>query len=135
MIHRPIAPPPSLLTVDGSHSATSDRNVSLGASILAQDRIIDREIEHALGSRLEFNILLDLYVSEHQGASPCLWDIGSQTPLPSSTAHRKITGMIDRGLLHRLPPSGDRRRVAVELSAVGKALVEQTLNHLAERNN
>ena len=134
MIHQPFPPPFRSSSTDAKRSATSDRNVSLGASILAQDRIIDREIKHVLGSRLEFDILLDLYVSEHQGASPCIWDIGSQTPLPSSTAHRKITGMIGRGLLHRLPPSGDRRRVAVKLSAAGKALIEQTLNHLADRD-
>jgi DNA-binding MarR family transcriptional regulator len=107
----------------------------LCAVLLAQDRIVDRETHQTLRSRLEFDILLDLYVAEHQGISPCLWDIGSATSLPSSTAHRRITDMIDRGLLLRLPPAGDRRRVGVRLSAPAKTLVERTLEALLGRDD
>ena len=100
------------------------------ATLLAQDRVIDRETRHMLASRLEFDMLLDLYVAEQRGSSPCLWDLACATSLPSSTAHRRLSGMIRRGVLRRLAPSVDRRRVDVRLSADAKALVEHTIDRL-----
>jgi DNA-binding MarR family transcriptional regulator len=135
MKHEPIAFPPTSPPHSKAAPPTSHRCADLSATILAQDQIIDRETGHVLSGRLEFDILLALYLAEHQGSSPCLSDICSATSAPFSTAHRKITGMIDRGLLRRSPPSSDRRRAVVQLGAGAKALVERTLGHLVERGN
>ncbi len=133
MTHEPFAFPPASKAVSEERPRALDHSAALCATILEQDRIIGREIQDVLGCRLEFNILLALYVAEHRGSAPCLWDIGTATSAPSSTAHRKIAGLIHSGLLQRLPPSGDRRRVAVQLSADARTLVERTLEHLVER--
>jgi DNA-binding MarR family transcriptional regulator len=133
MRHEPFPQPANVLPIDGTGSSPSERNLELCATLLAQDRIIERHIKSILGTRLEFDILMDLYIAESRGFRPCLWDIGSATPLPSSTAHRRITGMIRSGLLSRVPSTGDRRRVSVRLSENAKVLTETTLDHRVDR--
>lgn len=125
-----IRPDLSAATPAEADGASQERFALLGRHILAQDRQIASDTALLIGSRLEFDMLLDLYLAECGGEARCVWDVCAGSPAPISTAHRKIGGMVERGLVRRLPPSGDRRRVTLALSDEARALLIQVLVRL-----
>lgn len=69
------------------------------------------------------DMLLDLYVSQSEGQDTYVWSLCMATSAPLSTAHRKITDLEQRGLLALEPGLTDRRRVGVQLTQEGEAVV------------
>lgn len=53
-----------------------------------------------------WDILLDLYLAERAGKAVQIWSLCIAANVPTSTAHRKITDMIDDGLLARSMEGG-----------------------------
>jgi hypothetical protein len=91
--------------------------------ILAIDQSIEPRLRSAGLTRLDFDMLLDLYVSEHEKRDRCLWDVCQAASGPFSTAHRRLSVMIERGAVIRQAPNGDWRRVVVRLSDDTKLLL------------
>ena len=76
--------------------------VGLCRTILASDQCIDLEIRRARLNRLDFDMLLDLYIAEHDGQSRCLWDVCQAAIGPFSSAHRRLSVLIKNGFVLRL---------------------------------
>jgi DNA-binding MarR family transcriptional regulator len=96
--------------------------------ILALDQMIEPTLRTAALTRTDFDMLLDLYLAEQDGRCICMWDVCHAASAPFSTAHRRLTAMIVRGLVIRMAPRGDWRRVIIGLSADARALIEEVIS-------
>lgn len=76
-----------------------------------------------------WDILLDLYLAERGGTSVQIWSLCIAANVPTSTAHRKITQMIDEGLLVRSMQGG---RVIVSLAPDALLCLEALFDDLAK---
>ena len=92
--------------------------------VLALDQHINPRLRSARLTRLDFDLLLDLYTTEQDGGSACLWDVCQAASAPYSTAHRHLTVLIKRGLLARAGDDRDWRRILVQCTGAAKALIE-----------
>lgn len=107
----------------GRSAASTGPVASACRAILAVDQIIEMALRKAELSRPDFDMLLDIHVAELEGRSICMWDVCQTAAIPFSTAHRRLSVMVDRGLVERLAPRGDWRRVIVGLSADARAII------------
>ncbi|CAN5497430.1 hypothetical protein BH10PSE12_BH10PSE12_08000 [soil metagenome] len=63
-----------------------------------------------------WDVLLDLYLAHQEGRTIYLWSLCVAANIPMSSAHRKITELVDKGWLCRSADQGDGRRVTVGLT-------------------
>jgi DNA-binding MarR family transcriptional regulator len=99
---------------------TDDQLASLGAAFDAFARRY--KLLDALGSEQQLNELDKqtlLYVADHPGCGPT--DVARFLSVPNTTISSSTDRLAKRGLLERHRPEGDRRAVALQLSADGKA--------------
>lgn len=99
---------------------TDKQLASLGAAFDAFARRY--KLLDALGSETQLNELDKqtlLYVADHLGCGPT--DIARFLAVPTTTISSATDRLVKRGLLERHRPEGDRRAVALRLSAQGKA--------------
>lgn len=92
--------------------------------VLALDQHINPHLRSARLTRLDFDLLLDLYIIEQDGGSACLWDVCQAASAPYSTAHRHLTVLIKRGLVARAGDHQDWRRILVQCTGAANALLE-----------
>jgi DNA-binding MarR family transcriptional regulator len=99
---------------------TDDQLAKLGAAF---DTFARRyKLADALGSETQLNELDKqalLFVADHPGCGPT--DIARFLAVPNTTISSSTDRLVKRGLLERHRPEGDRRAVALRLSAEGKA--------------
>ena len=99
---------------------TDDQLASLGAAF---DTFARRyKLLDAFGSETQLNELDKqtlLYVADHRGCGPT--DVARFLAVPNTTISSATDRLVKRGLLERHRPEGDRRAVALRLSAQGKA--------------
>lgn len=76
-----------------------------------------------------WDILLDLYLAERAGHGVQIWSLCIAANVPTSTAHRKISDMVERGLLTR---SMDGGRVMIRLTADTALKLEALFDDLAQ---
>lgn len=97
------------------------------ASVL--ERIAGRELERRCGIRhAVFEVLLKL---SHAGPH-AMGDLAGELILTSGGMTRIVDRMEDAGLVRREPAPGDRRRQLVELTAAGRAKLDEALHVHAE---
>jgi hypothetical protein len=116
-------PTPALPHFEPADATTDLLMVESCRAILALDRRVDARLRAAHLSRLDLDMLLDLLVTEHDGGSPCLWDVCQAASAPFSTAHRHLAVMIDRDLVKRLDPNRDWRRITIRCTDQAKLLL------------
>jgi len=98
---------------------TDDELASLGAAFEAFARRY--KLLDAVGSEPQLNELDKqtlLYVAQHPGCGPT--DVARFLGVPNTTISSSTDRLVKRGLLERHRPEGDRRAVALRLSAGGK---------------
>lgn len=99
---------------------TDDQLAKLGAAF---DTFARRyKLADALGTETQLNELDKqalLFVADHPGCGPT--DIARFLAVPNTTISSSTDRLVKRGLLERHRPEGDRRAVALRLSAEGKA--------------
>ena len=110
-------------TADHEAIPTEGHAAALCRAVLMFDQSVDKHIRAERLSRIDLDMLFDLYVAEHDGCFRCLWDVCQAVPAPFSTAYRRLCSMIDRGLVVRAAPDGDWRRVIIYCSADAKMLL------------
>ncbi len=99
---------------------TDDQLANLGAafdSFARRYKLLD-----ALGSETQLNELDKqtlIYVADHPECGPT--DVARFLAVPNTTISSATDRLVNRGLLERHRPEGDRRAVALRLSADGKA--------------
>ena len=76
-----------------------------------------------------WDILLDLYLADRAGKAVQVWSLCIAANVPTSTAHRKITDMVEDGLLAR---SMDGGRVMIGLAPDTVARLEALFDDLAQ---
>jgi len=74
-----------------------------------------------------WDILLDLFGSECRGRQISVTSACIASAVPSTTALRWISILVDAGFVARRCDPGDRRRAYVELTPMGRALMVQYL--------
>lgn len=78
------------------------------------------------------DMLLELYVAEHERRATYIWSLCTAAHIPFSTAHRKVALLEERGLLAREPAVRDRRRVSVRMTREGFVAVDGLLDCFLE---
>lgn len=61
----------------------------------------------------------------HRLASPVMGDLVKDTGFANASLSRIIDGLEDQALAYRVPDPADKRRITVQLSALGVALFER----------
>lgn len=105
---------------DVMSTPTDDQLARLGAAFDAFARRY--KLLDALGSETQLNELDKqtlIYAADHPGCGPT--DIARFLAVPNTTISSATDRLVKRGLLERHRPEGDRRAVALRLSAAGKA--------------
>jgi len=105
---------------DVMSTPTDDQLARLGAAFDAFARRY--KLPDELGSETQLNELDKqtlIYVADHPGCGPT--DIARFLAVPNTTISSATDRLAKRGLLERHRPEGDRRAVALRLSAGGKA--------------
>lgn len=115
------------------HELPDERVTAAVAWIRARD-----ERDRIFGADLFFdpawNILLDLYVSEHKGTMVSVSSMCIASKVPSTTALRWLTMLEKRGLVGRRPDDYDRRRSFLFLTDDGRQKIEATLDRASDGN-
>ncbi|MEP9368227.1 response regulator [Xanthobacter sp. VNH20] len=93
----------------------------------------DAIFQAGLFSDPAWDMLLDLAVAEATGRPISVTSLCIASGVPTTTALRRIEDLKEAGLLDRLPDPGDRRRVLVELTAVGRERMEAFVQRQAGR--
>lgn len=97
--------------------AAPERRLETCRTLIAERQLVGELIGFEICPCPAWDILLDLYVAQHEGRSTYLWSLSVAANIPVSSAHRKINELIERGLLVRSADPRDGRRVTVSLAA------------------
>ncbi|MCG2841236.1 LysR family transcriptional regulator [Sandaracinobacter sp. RS1-74] len=101
------------------------RYADLCRAILAARRYIGRAFGHDLIADPASEMLLDLYVREHEGRTTSITSFWGAASAAFGTARRSFTVMENRALVTRTPDPGDGRRVLVQLTPSTRRQLEQ----------
>jgi len=117
--------PPSSGVPDSSTVESAHRYVDLCRAILASRRRAGRAFGHDLISDPATEMLLDLYLREHEGLTTsitCFWGAASSA---LGTARRSLTMMEHREFIVRTGDPSDGRRALVQLTASAREQMEE----------
>lgn len=78
-----------------------------------------------------WDILLDLYLAELEERPIYLWQSCVASNIPISSAHRKISNMIESGILERTGLGSDKRRVDIALSPATRGDMHRLVDALS----
>jgi hypothetical protein len=84
--------------------------------LIQERRIILQALRPELCLAPAWDILLDLYLAELEERPIYLWQSCVASNIPISSAHRKISHMIESGIVERTGLGSDRRCVDIALS-------------------
>lgn len=93
----------------------------------------DAIFQAGLFSDPAWDMLLDLAVAEATNRPISVTSLCIASGVPTTTALRRIDDLKDAGLLDRVPDPGDRRRILVKLTAVGRERMEAFVQKQAGR--
>jgi len=80
-----------------------------------------------------WDMLLDLFIQEHQGRAVSTHSLCIAAAVPPTTALRRIGKLVDAGLVSRRPSAQDNRVIHVQLTANGRAEMELYLRDRLQR--
>lgn len=78
-----------------------------------------------------WDILLDLYLAELEERPIYLWQSCVASNIPISSAHRKISNMIESGIVERTGLASDRRRVDIALTPATRGNMHRLVDALS----
>lgn len=78
-----------------------------------------------------WDMLLDLYLAHLEGRRTYLWSLCMAAHVPTSSAHRKIGELAQKGLLTRSADDEDGRRVSIELTSACISRLDTLLDQIA----
>lgn len=116
-----------------SETASADRRINLCHALIDMRRAIVDLLGFALCPNPVWDMLLDLYVAQHEDRDVYLWPLCMGAHAPVSTAHRKLSDMEKDGLLSREISITDRRRTRVKLTPRGIDLVGTLIDRIDAR--
>ncbi|BAF86616.1 MULTISPECIES: response regulator [Azorhizobium] len=93
----------------------------------------DAIFQAGLFSDPAWDMLLDLAVAEATNRPISVTSLCIASGVPTTTALRRIDDLKDAGLLDRIPDPGDRRRILVKLTAMGRERMEAFVQKQAGR--
>lgn len=102
-----------------------ERRRELCRQLIGERKLVGAQLGFDLCPAPTWDMLLDLYLAHHEGRKTYLWSLCMAAHVPTSSAHRKITELVKKGLLTRSADGDDGRRVSVGLTG-------QCLAHLHE---
>ena len=107
-----------------------NRRVTLCRALIQIRRAIGDSLGFTLCPNPIWDMLLDLYVAQHEARDVYLWPLCMAANTPLSTAHRKIGEMEKQGLLARAISGRDRRRIGIKLTDQGMTTITALLDRI-----
>ena len=92
------------------------------------ERLRSEHLPPGLAREATWEILLDLYVSEHCGDAVYLTAVGAAAGVAMTSALRRIHELEEKGMIARTPDEKDRRRAALCLTDKGRSAVQSFIN-------
>ena len=84
-----------------------------------------RRLLGPLGRRIELSTVRVLQAVDQAAAPPSIGTVAATLAIDPSTASRLVDQRVTEGLLTRSPDADDRRRLVLELTPPGRALLEE----------
>ena len=91
-------------------------------------RLRSEHLPSGLAIEATWEILLDLYVSEHSGDAVSMTAAGGSAGISLTSALRRIRELEEKGMIARAPDEKDRRRAALCLTDKGRSAVQSFIN-------
>lgn len=115
----------------------NDHNASncyarLAEAILSSRVKFGRAFGFDLATDPNGDMLLSLYIREHEGRTTSLSALWGSSNVAYSTARRCVTAMEERGVVLRVPDPSDGRRYLVRLSPRARQIIEVGLEAVRE---
>lgn len=129
---RPVTGMRNRVAVSGP-SADPAALVIVARRLYAMRRRRDDLLSDGLFSEPAWDILLDLFVSDHDGRQLSVSAVCIGARAPSATALRYLTMLQDAGLVQRTRDETDGRRSHVQLSPAGRQRMVELLGMLTGR--
>ncbi len=101
-------------------------------SLVQQRKIVGDSLGFHLCPAPTFDILLDLYLAALERRPTYVWQSCVAANIPVSSAHRKISVLIAKGLVERAGTMPDKRLVSIQLSAHGIAMLDKLMDRLVQ---
>ena len=101
-------------------------------AIIKQRRLRERYFDAALFADPGWDILLDLYAAQDEGAQVSVSSLCIAASVPPTTALRWIANMTGAGMLVRVQDPEDARRVFIELSPATKERLDSYFEAASE---
>jgi len=120
---------PSALATDGDRAATLQLIIALGRALQAIERAVRPQLARCGLGMTEFAVLEVLY---HKGALP-LGEIRDRILLTGASTTYVAKKLEERGLMRRRACAEDQRVVFGELTAKGRALIDEVFPAHVER--
>ena len=106
--------------------------IAICKTLVHQRRIIATTLGLPLVENPNLDILIELYLAQIEGRQVYVWSLCAAANAAYTTAHRKLKGLAEAGLILHRADSTDRRRVEIELTDAGLAktrdMVTQMIN-------
>lgn len=111
-------------------NAASHPLTGLDRALLEVRRLVNRpgyrrRLLGPLGRRIELSTVRVLQAVDQASAPPSIGTVASTLAIDPSTASRLVDQRVTEGLLTRSPDPDDRRRLVLELTTRGRALLEE----------
>jgi DNA-binding MarR family transcriptional regulator len=100
---------------------------------MALRNLVGHHIGFELSADPVWDMLLDLYVSEHRERDIAISSLASIANVPPTTALRSIRAMRELGLVSRHGDPGDGRRVYIKLTPKSHGALAAIFDAVAER--
>ncbi|SFO06160.1 MarR family winged helix-turn-helix transcriptional regulator [Sphingomonas sp. OK281] len=126
---RPSFPSLADPALDGSLSSAL---IGVARRLYAMRKVRDEMLGEALFSEPAWNILLDLFISDHEGSRLSVSAVCIGARAPSATALRYLTMLQDADLVERTRDERDARRSHVRLTVLGKRRMSSLLGRMIE---
>ncbi|MDR6116595.1 MULTISPECIES: winged helix DNA-binding protein [unclassified Sphingomonas] len=107
------------------------RHAEVCKAMILERRIVGEALGFSLVENANFDILMELYLARAERRPVFVWSLCAAANTPHSTAYRKIKELIEAGLIVRHDDRKDRRRVEVELTESGIAMIERLVCRVA----
>ncbi|RZL81730.1 MAG: MarR family transcriptional regulator [Sphingomonas sp.] len=111
-------------------SAVTEALIDVARRLYAMRKVRDELLGEALFSEPAWNMLLDLFISEHERRRLSVSAVCIGARAPSATALRYLTMLQDAGLVERTRDERDARRSHVQLTALGQRRMVALLSRL-----
>lgn len=100
-------------------------------AMILERRIVGEALGFSLVENANFDILMELYLARTERRKVFVWSLCAAANTPYSTAYRKIKELVVAGFIVRHDDRKDRRRVEVELTEHGVAMIDRLVRRVA----